>query len=85
LAVRESGSSYKNIICDIASNKQVEKRELYNMAQISIIYYTMRYNKNEVTLFCRKCDPGFACHKLNPDALSAPIITDGYLYVDEEI
>ena len=88
LAVTESDSSYENFVCDIASNKQIETREFYNMNQNSIIDFTKRFNKNEVTLYCRKCDPDFARqdeYKLNPDELLPLIVSDDYLYVEEEI
>jgi hypothetical protein len=29
----------------------------------SIIDYTKRYDKSEVTLYCRKCDPDFAANQ----------------------
>ena len=48
-----------NIFCDIASNKQIETRELYNRNNNSIINFTRIYNKNKVTLHSRKCDPDF--------------------------
>ena len=88
LAVTESNSSYENFVCDIASNKQIETREFYNMNQSSFIDFIKRFNKNKVTLYCRKCDPDFACqdeYKLNPDELLPLIVSDDYLYVEEEI
>jgi len=54
-------SSYE---CNIASNKQIEPREFYNLNQNIIIDFTKRHNKNEVTLFCTKCDHDFAA-KMN--------------------
>jgi hypothetical protein len=59
LAVTESDYSYEKPVSDIASNKQIETCELYNMNQNSIIDFTKRYNKGEVALYCRKCDPDF--------------------------
>jgi hypothetical protein len=88
LAVTESDSSYENFVCDIASNKQIETREFYHMNQSSIIDFIKRFNKNEATLYCRKCDPDFAHqneYKLNPDELPPLIVSDDYLYVEEEI
>ena len=54
------------------------------MNQNSIIDFANRYNKCEVTLYCRKCDPDFAGqdkYKLIPEELLLLIITDSYLYV----
>ena len=45
LGVKESDSSYENIVGCIASNKQIEKREFYNMNHNSSIEFTKRYNK----------------------------------------
>ena len=56
----------------------------------------MRYNKNEVTLYFRKCNPdeynqGYidnVCqdeYKQNPDELLPLIMIDGYLYLKEYI
>ena len=88
MADKESYSSYENFVCDIASNKQTETHEFYNMNQNNISDFTKRYHKNEVKLYCRKYDPDFACqdeNKLNPDELQPLTVTDGYLYVEEEI
>ena len=88
LVVTESDPSYEDFVCNIASNKQIERSEFYNINQNSIIDITKRNNKNEVNLYCRKCDPDFACqdeYKLNPNGLPLLIIYDGYLYVEEEI
>ena len=63
LAVTEYDSPFENTICDIASNKQIETREFYNMNENSMIDYTKRYDKSEVTLYCRKCDPDIAAHQ----------------------
>ena len=57
LAVTEIYSSYEKLVCDSASNNQIEKHEFYNMNQNSTIDFTTRNNKNEVTLYCRKFDP----------------------------
>ena len=57
----ESDSSYDNLVCDIASNKQFGARDFCDMNQNGMIDFTKRYNKNEVTLYCRKCDPYFVC------------------------
>ena len=46
--------SYENIVC--ASNKQIGTHEFYNINKKSIIDFRSRYNKNDVTLYCRKCD-----------------------------
>jgi len=48
-------------MCDIASNKQIEKCEFYKMNQNIIIKFKRRHNKNKATLYFRKCDPDFAC------------------------
>ena len=88
MAVTESDSSYQNFVCDIASNKEIKTHEFYNMNQSSIIDFTKRFNKNEVTLYCRKCNSDFAfqCkYKLNPDELLPLIVSDDYLCVEEEI
>ena len=73
---------------NIVSNEQIEASSFYNMSQNSIIDFTRRYDKGEITLYCRKCDPDFACqdeYKLNPDNLPLIIVVDGYLYSEEEI
>ena len=88
LAVTESDSSYKNFVCNIASNKQIETCKFYNMNQNSIIDLMKRYNKNKFILYCRKCGPDLACqdeYKLNPDELPPLIVSDDYLYVEETI
>ena len=75
-------------MCEITSNMQTETREFYNMIRSSIIDSTKIYNKNKVTLYCTKCDPGFACqdeYKLNPDKLPPLVVNYGYLYIEEEI
>jgi len=72
LDATESDSSYEGFVCDIASNKQIDTHKFYNMNQSSVIDFTKRHNKNEIKLYCRKCNPDFACqdeHKLNPDEL----------------
>ena len=51
------------------------------MNQNSIIDFTRKFNKNFVSLYCRKCDFDFACkdeYELNPDKLSSQAITDGH-------
>jgi len=78
----------ENILCAIASNKQIETLEFYNMNGNSIIDFTWRYNKHEVTLHCRRCDSDFACQdefKLNSDELPLVIVLESYLYVEVEI
>ena len=45
---------------DIASNKQIETCELYNMNLNSIIDFPRLYNKNKVTLYGIKFNPDFA-------------------------
>ena len=88
LAVTESDSSYENIVCEIPSNKQIETREFYNMNLNSIIGFTRRCNRNEVTFYCRKCNHDFAYqdkYKIIPDKLTSLILSDGYQYVEEEI
>ena len=60
----------------------------YNMNQNSIIDFTKRYIKSEVTLYCRKCGPDFASQdedRLNPDDTLPFIIVDCCLYGEEEI
>ena len=61
LAVTGSNSSYENIVCEIASNKQVETCEFHSMNQENATDLTKRYNKSPVTLYCRQRDPYFAC------------------------
>ena len=88
LTVTESDSSYENILCDIVSNKQIETRDFYNMNRNSIIGFTKRYTKNEVTLHCIKFDPDFEYRSIfciNPDELPLLIVNDDYLYVEERI
>jgi hypothetical protein len=88
LAVTESDSSHENFVCDIASNKQIEIREFYNMNQSSIVDFTKRFNKKEVKLYCRKCDHDFARqdeYEMNPDELLPLFVSDDYLYVEEAI
>jgi hypothetical protein len=88
LAVTECDSSYENCVCDIPSNKQIEKREFYHMNQSSSIDFTKRFNKTEFTLYCKTCDPDLARqdeYKLNPDELLPLIVSDDYLYVEEKI
>ena len=49
---------------------------------------TKRHYKSEVTLYCRKYDPDFACQdefKLNADNLLPSVLLDSYLYVGEQI
>ena len=46
MAVTESDSLYESIFFGIASNKQIETPEFYNMNQNSIIDFTKRYNSN---------------------------------------
>ena len=84
LANKERDSSYEDFMLDIASNKQIETRELNNLNP----YFTKRCDKNEVTLNCRKCNPKFICQddcKLNSDEMPPLTINDGYLYVEDEI
>ena len=53
------------------------------MNKNSITDFKRRYNKNKVTLYCRKCYPDLLCqneNKLNPDELPMLIITDGNLW-----
>ena len=88
MAVTENDSSFKNIVCDIASNKQIETRKFNSMNENSITDFTKRYNMSEVTLYCRKCDPDFAHqdhHALNSDDLLLLVVLDSYLYAEEEI
>ena len=57
------------------------------MNQNSIIGFMTRYNKNKVTLYCKKYDPDSACqdeHKLNPDKLQPLIVSHESLYVEEK-
>jgi hypothetical protein len=88
LAVTECDSPFENTVCDIASNKQIETHEFYNTNEISIIDYTKRHDKSEVTLYCRKCNPDIAGHQdqyaVNSDDLSALVVLDKYLYMVEE-
>ena len=75
-------------MCDIASKKEIETRELYNMNWNRIIDFKRIHNKNEVALYCRKCDADFASqdeYKLNPEELLALFISNGYLGLQEEI
>jgi hypothetical protein len=89
LAVTGCDSPFKNAVCDIPSNKQIETREFYNVNENSIIDYTKRHNKSEVTLFCRKCDLDIAAHQdqytVNSDDLPALGVLDKDLCVKEEI
>ena len=87
LAVTESDSSYENIVCDITSNNQIETGEFFNMNRNSIIDFTRRFNKNEVTIYCGKCDPDFARqdqYKLNPNDLPPLIVVDDDDYDDDD-
>jgi hypothetical protein len=58
------------------------------MNENSIIDYTKRYVKSEVTLTSRKCYPDIAAHQdqytLNSDDLPILVFLDKYLYVVEE-
>ena len=87
LAVTECDSTLEDTVCEIASNKQIETCEFYRMNENSIIDYTKRYDKSEVTLYCRKCDPDIALHQdqytVNSDNLPALVVVDKYLVVDE--
>ena len=88
LAVTECDSPFENTVCDIASNSQIETREFYNMNANSIIDYTKRYDKSEVTLYCRKCDPDFAVNQdqytVNPNDLPTLVVHDSCLYIEDE-
>ena len=57
LAATGSDFSIENFVCEIASNKQIETRGFYNTNQNSIIDFKKIYNKNKVTLYCRKMRP----------------------------
>ena len=48
-------------MCEIASNQRIETSEVYDINQNTIIKFTRRFNKNEVTLYYLKFDPDFAC------------------------
>ena len=88
MAFTESDCSFENIACDIVSNKQIETCESYDMNQNRITEFTKRCRKNKITLYCRKCDPDFACpdeFKMNRHELPPLIITDGYIYKEEKI
>ena len=54
----------------------------------SIIDHTKRYDKSEVTLYCRKCEPDIAAHQdqytVNSDNLPALVVLDKYLYLVED-
>ena len=56
LVVTESDSSYENLVCNITSKKRIETLEFDNINQNDIIDFMDGYNKNEVTLYCIKCD-----------------------------
>ena len=88
LAVTECDSPLENTVCDIASNRQIETREFKNMNANSIIDYTKRYDKSEVTLCCRKFDPDFAVNQdqytVNPNDLPALVVHDSCLYIEDE-
>ena len=46
------------------------------------------FNKNEVTLYCRKCDPDFVHqneYNLNHDELLPLIVSDDYLCIEKYI
>ena len=81
-------SPLENTLCDNASNKQIETREFYNMNEKSIIDFTKRYNKSELILHCRKCDPD-SVHQnrsiVNSDDLPPLVVLHNYLYIEEEI
>ena len=53
------------------------------MNENSIIDYTKRYDKSEVTLYCRKCEPDIVAHQdqytVNSDDLPALVVLDKYL------
>ena len=79
---------HENIVCDIVSNNQIEIYEFYIMNLNGVIEFTVRHNKIEVTLYCRKFSPDFTCqdeYELNTNELPPLIITDGYLCEEEEI
>jgi hypothetical protein len=88
LAVTECDSPLEDTVCDIASNKQIERYEFFKMNENSIIDYTKRYDKSEGTLCCRKSDPDIAAHQdqytVNSDDLPALVVLEKYLYVVEE-
>ena len=84
----ECDSTLEDTVCEIASNKQIETCEFYRMNENSIIDYTKRYDKSEVTLYCRKFDPDIAVHQdqytVNSDNLPALVVVDKYLYLVED-
>jgi hypothetical protein len=88
LAVTECDSPLYDTVCDIASNKQIKTDKFYKMNENSIIDYTKRYDKSEVTLYCRKCVPDIAAHQdqytVNSDDLLALAILNKFLHVVED-
>ena len=87
LVVTEGDYSFENVVQNIASNEQIETRDFYYMNQNSIIDFTTRYNKSDITLYYRKCDPYFTCqyqYKVDRNDLPSLIIFDDYLYVGEK-
>ena len=83
----ESNSPFENIVCDIASKKEIQTRAFYNMIEKSISDFTKR-NKSEVTLYCRKYDPEFAHqdqYTMKSDDLPLLVFLDNYLCVKAEI
>ena len=61
----------------------METREFYTMNENSIIDFTKRYNKSEVTFCWRKCDPDFAHqdqYTVNSDDLPPLVALDTATY-----
>jgi hypothetical protein len=89
LAVTGYDSPFKNIVCNIASNKKIETREFYIMNENISSDYTKRYNKSKVTLHYRKCEPDTAIHQdpyiVNSNDTPPLVHIDKYLYVEEQI
>ena len=58
------------------------------MNYTSIINFTKRYNKSDVTQYCRKYNPEFKGHEqymLNLNDLPALVVVDDYPHVKVEI
>ena len=75
--VTESDSPFEDSFCDIASYKQIEIPEFYNMNENSINDFAKSCNRSEVKSYYRKCDPEFAHpYTVNSDDLQSLAVHD---------
>ena len=61
---------------------------IININKNSIIYFTKRYNRSEVILYCIKYDSGFVHqdqYTVNSDYLPPLVVLDSCLYIEKEI